>query len=111
MGVESRRIGTWTVLRPSGRMDGQTAPDLEAEFLGRLGGDTPHLALDLAEVPYVSSAGLRVILSLFRACALLAPQPMVREVLTVSGFETLLPIHASIEELPAQPCPLSLEAP
>lgn len=108
MGVESRGIGTWTVLRPSGRMDGQTSADLESECLEHLGGGTPRLALDLAEVPYVSSAGLRVILSLFRACAsrggalaLLAPQPMVREVLAVSGFETLLPIHASIEELPA----------
>lgn len=45
----------------AGRLDTKTAPELEAA-LGDLAG-IERLSLDLGGVPYVSSAGLRVLLS------------------------------------------------
>ncbi len=46
----------------AGRLDTNTAPALEAELEGNLDGVT-ELVLDFADLEYISSAGLRVILS------------------------------------------------
>ena len=46
----------------SGRLDTTTAPQLEAELKENLGG-VEKLVLDLKELDYLSSAGLRVLLS------------------------------------------------
>lgn len=45
-----------------GRLDTITAPQLEAEIKSNIGGVT-ELIIDLAELTYISSAGLRVLLS------------------------------------------------
>lgn len=45
-----------------GRMDTTTAPQLEAELKSSLGGIT-ELVFDFAQLKYISSAGLRVLLS------------------------------------------------
>jgi anti-anti-sigma factor len=96
------------VVRPEDRIDGQKAPELASWTRSLLGPGRAHLALDLSQVDYVSSAGLRVFLTLHRDCqagsgafALLAPSEAVREVLDVSGFSTLLTILSSEDELPA----------
>ena len=46
----------------AGRLDTNTAPSLEAELGGNLDGIT-DLVLDFKDLEYISSAGLRVILS------------------------------------------------
>ncbi len=46
----------------AGRLDTNTAPSLEAELGGKLDGIT-NLILDFNDLEYISSAGLRVILS------------------------------------------------
>ena len=60
-----------------------------------------RLVLDLSGVDFISSAGLRAVLSLFKqtlaakgAFALCALQPTVLEVLDISGFTNLIPTHA-----------------
>lgn len=100
--------GKWTLVRVEGRIDGQTAPELETQTRGLLERGQVNVALDLARVGYVSSAGLRVFLTLFRGCqaqaggfALVAPVAAVREVLEVSGFATVLNLVESEAGLPA----------
>ena len=46
----------------AGRLDTVTAPEFEAELKASIGGVT-MLTLDFAELEYISSAGLRVLLS------------------------------------------------
>jgi anti-anti-sigma factor len=101
-------VGTWTVVRLEGRIEGQTAPAVEAELRPLIVSSSVRLALDLSQVDYVSSAGLRVFLSLFRECQaqpdrfiLVAPKAAVREVLDISGFSTILTLVDSEEALPA----------
>lgn len=54
--------GTSLSIALSGRLDTTTAPQLEAELKNSLEGKT-ELILDFAELSYISSAGLRILLS------------------------------------------------
>lgn len=62
MDLQSVKEGARLSVHVAGRIDTKTAPELEAA-LGDLAG-VGELALDFTEVPYVSSAGLRVLLAL-----------------------------------------------
>jgi anti-sigma B factor antagonist len=95
----------WKVLRVSGRLDTSTAGELEVKCLERMG-DAQQLALDLEDVNYINSTGLRVLLFLLKLLTdrggrmvLVAPQPLVREVLEVSGFTSLFPVLSGLDEL------------
>ncbi|HNQ80887.1 MAG: STAS domain-containing protein [Acidobacteriota bacterium] len=88
-----------------GHLDAVSSPELE----GRLGTwfEEPgtRLVLDLNGLEYISSAGLRVILSAAKKMkarngklGLSRLQPRVREVFQVSGFSSIIPVF---ETLPA----------
>ena len=88
-----------TVAALKGRLDTATAPAAESRLLGLLEGGGKVVA-DLAEVHYVSSAGLRVLLKAAKQAkagggsfAVASPQAPVREVLEISGFDKILAIH------------------
>ena len=50
----------------SGKLDTITAPELEGEVRDALTGDVKKLVFDLEELKYISSAGLRVLMSAAR---------------------------------------------
>jgi anti-anti-sigma factor len=81
-----------------GRLDTATAPAIEGELLQHLNGS--HLVLDMSEVGFVSSAGLRVLLKAAKAAkssgngfVLCGLQPAVREVYEISGFDRIIIVH------------------
>lgn len=61
MNINKSANGTELTMAIVGRLDTVTAPEFEAEFKASIGG-VESLILDLAELEYTSSAGLRVIL-------------------------------------------------
>ena len=82
----------------AGRLDTVTAPDLEQAFKESLTGIT-DLTLDFENLEYISSAGLRVLLSAYRTMnakggmKLTNINEIVREVLEVTGFADILTIE------------------
>jgi anti-anti-sigma factor len=95
----------WKILAVSGRIDALTSGAMETRCHAALK-ETPRVALDLKEVDYISSAGLRVLLSSLKlatsrngAFALIAPQDTVREVLEMSGFAKIFQIVEGLQEL------------
>lgn len=81
----------------SGRLDTMTAPELEASVKSNL--ETVSSAvLDLKDLEYVSSAGLRVILTIHKALAgkdgltVKSPNETVDEVFDITGFSDILNI-------------------
>ena len=62
MTINMDRNGTSLTVSLEGRLDTSTAPKLEAELKSALKG-VRDLTIDLADLAYVSSAGLRVLLS------------------------------------------------
>lgn len=79
----------------SGRLDTVTAPDL-AENLKELSGIT-DIVMDCADLSYVSSAGLRVLLTARKSIpgelVLEHVTPSVLDVLDITGFTGILTIR------------------
>ena len=71
-----------------GRLDTNTAPQLESIVKGRLEGIT-RLELDFAGLDYLSSAGLRVILAMI----IRNVNDTIMEVFEVTGFSDILTIE------------------
>lgn len=94
--VETTEEHVWIVM-PSGRLDPTGGPRLEEFCLPRLRADRKWLLLDLQDIFFLSSAGLRSILTLLKAVqalggdlALCHLQPMVLRVFCAAGFDTFL---------------------
>ena len=62
MNIEKKINGTELLIGLTGRLDTTTAPLLEAEVKREISGKT-NLVFDFANLEYLSSAGLRVLLS------------------------------------------------
>ena len=86
------------VVALEGRLDTTTAPQLEDELKNSLDGVT-ELVFDLGALEYISSAGLRVLLSAFKtmygkgSMKVTNANELVMEVFEVTGFSNFLPIE------------------
>ncbi len=82
----------------SGRLDTVTAPQLEAE-LEKILSDSDALVLDMANLEYISSAGLRVILKAQKAMNTKGTMKLIHvgenimEVFDITGFSDFLNIE------------------
>ena len=97
MNIAKETSGNTLTVTLEGRLDTITAPDLE-QALSNLEG-IKHLVLNFADVGYISSAGLRVLLALQKRMAkqgdmkLTQVDQLVMEVLEMSGFVDILTIE------------------
>ena len=96
MQIDNDDIGTARVVRPHGRIDSSTSGALE-QALKAEGG--PVTLLDMSDVSYISSAGLRVVLVATKAAragggrfAVFGLSPSVRSVFELSGFDRIVSI-------------------
>ena len=82
----------------AGRLDTTTAPDLEKEIKSSLEGVT-ELIMDFEKLDYISSAGLRVLLSAQKQMSkqgsmkVIKVSDLVMEVFEVTGFTDILTIE------------------
>lgn len=105
MDIEIHKMPKVTVLAVSGRVDSATAPDLEAKLKELVDAELTQIVLDLKHVEYMSSAGLRAMVSTLKAVKrvngdlrLSSPSPRVEEVLRLAGLTSIFSIHQSQEE-------------
>ena len=98
MTIEKKLSGESLTLMVSGRLDTQTAPELENELDSVLAG-LKELTFDFANLEYVSSAGLRVILKAQKAMnaqgsmKLTGVNDSIMEVFDITGFLDILTIE------------------
>ncbi len=92
MEITKTREGEKLTVALKGNLDTVTAPQLEGEL--KLDG-VKELVLDISEVAYVSSAGLRVFLSACKTMtkqgtmSIQGAQPAVMDVFRITGFSTI----------------------
>ena len=101
MDITVERQQQATIVAAGGKLDAAGAPELESRCKTLIQEGANRLLLDLARVEYVSSAGLRSLLVLAKAVksaggglALCSLVPAVRDVMTISGFDNILPLAA-----------------
>ena len=105
MNITERKTGDIVTLSLSGRLDTTTAKAFEDRILAHIESGERRIAIDLAELEYISSAGLRVFLLAAKRldsaqgrialCAL--PEP-IREVFDIAGFISIFAIYDSHQE-------------
>ena len=97
MTINKTRSGNSLTVAIEGRLDTTTAPQLEAELKASLDGIT-ELTMDLSTLEYISSAGLRVLLSAQKIMnkqgemKVAGANETVMEVFEVTGFSDILNI-------------------
>ena len=98
MTIEKNLNGTELNVTIIGRLDTTTAPQLEAEFKANISG-VETLILDFAELEYLSSAGLRVLLQAQKTMnkqgemIIKNVNETINEIFEVTGFIDILTIE------------------
>jgi anti-anti-sigma factor len=100
MEIKQERDGDVVIVRLSGRLDSGAAASAEERLGAALAGEPPRMAIDMSDLDYISSAGLRVLLVLAKKVqqqkgkvALGGLVANVREVFAVSGFDSIFAIE------------------
>ncbi|HSY52813.1 MAG TPA: STAS domain-containing protein [Opitutaceae bacterium] len=104
--VSKENEGTHVRIILQGDLTSATAPQLESALAGYLaGGGPPDWLLDLGQLGFSSSAGLRVFLAYAKKIknakgrlVLCNLQPNVREVFDLSGFTQIFTIESGADE-------------
>jgi len=94
----------YCLIAPEGRIDTINAGLFEKHLNEYMDGGNIKFIMDFSDLEYISSSGLRVVLSVrkkivpmggyIRLCNL---QPSIREVFEISGFSNILPVFADLE--------------
>ena len=98
MKINKEQTGNVMTLALEGRLDTTTAPELEKELKESLDGVT-DLTFDLEKLEYISSAGLRVLLSAQKtmnkqgSMKLVHVGEVIMEIFEVTGFSDILTIE------------------
>ena len=98
LNIEKKTNGTELTVALTGRLDTTTAPDLEKELKENLDGVTA-LVIDMAALEYISSAGLRVLLSAQKIMGKQGEMKVthvgetIMEIFEVTGFSDILTIE------------------
>jgi anti-sigma B factor antagonist len=101
--TEETRDG-WRVVAVRGRADAESADELEDALTGAIHSNA-RVAVDFAALDYISSAGLRAVITAARAAqvrqsgfVVCSPTTRVRKVFEVSGLQEIIQI---VEVLPS----------
>ena len=98
MKITKNLNGTTLTVALEGRLDTTTAPELEQALKEIMDGAT-ELTMDFSKLDYISSAGLRVLLSAHKnmmkkgGMKVVNANEMVKEVFDVTGFADILDIE------------------
>jgi anti-sigma B factor antagonist len=105
MDISERRTADIVTLGLSGKLDTTTAKTFEERILALIESGDRRFIVDLAQLDYISSAGLRVFLLAAKRlegwkgklvlCSLKDP---VREVFDIAGFSTIFSLYGSHHE-------------
>lgn len=96
----------------SGRMDIEGVGQIETKFAGMTAAPRMSIVVDMSEVPYMSSIGIRALLINAKAVSrrggkfvLLSPQRDVKKVLETSGIDQLIGLYSDLDDAVANVTP------
>lgn len=96
--------GDVAVAKLSGSVDAATAPDVTTRLTDHIDDGSTRLVVDLTELEYTSSAGLRALLAATKQARgaggdfrLAGPGERVRRVLSLSGFDSIIKTYPDVD--------------
>ncbi len=103
--ITLKEINDIAIISLIGTLDTNTSPEAEVEINKSLEDGARKMAIDLENTRYVSSAGLRIFLATAKKMMsvggkliLCHPNDIVKDILHVSGFNTIIDVRATVEE-------------
>jgi anti-anti-sigma factor len=104
MQIATHEQGAVSIVAVAGRVDSATAPELENTLKRLVEAEKTQIVLDLLGVEYMSSAGLRAMVSTLKAVKrvngdlrVANPSSRVDEVLRLAGLSSIFAIYPSRE--------------
>jgi len=106
MEINTNQEQGFQVLGLVGNFDTASAAEKEQEFIDLVGDGSGKFLVDLAEVPFIASSGLRILLKIAQAIKvgggslhLCSLNDTVREVFAISGFDKILNVSENKEQV------------
>jgi stage II sporulation protein AA (anti-sigma F factor antagonist) len=103
--IDKSKSGNLLVLGPRGRLDGESGPILEDLILEQVKSGERDIVIDLSQVDYMSSRGLRVVITGAKACqaaggrlVACSPQTGVKKIIEMTGLPTMIGLYDSSDE-------------
>jgi anti-anti-sigma factor len=105
MEITSEKIGAVFAIQLAGRLDAQTSKAVEEQLLSLIEGGERILVLDLSQLDYISSVGLRVFMltakrlkSVNGRMTMCALPPAVQQIFDIAGFSSMFRIFPTQAE-------------
>ena len=105
MEIKIKEINEVTVVGIEGKLDTSTSPEAVAKIGNLLDDGQKKIILNLENLNYLSSSGLRVFLVLAKRLKssggiikLCCPNDVVKDILDISGFDTIIDVRNTEEE-------------
>ncbi|MGB3944119.1 MAG: STAS domain-containing protein [Methanothrix sp.] len=105
MKLDNKSSGDVMIVLPAGRLDAPSSEELKADMEKLIGEGWIKIVANLEGVDYISSSGLRVMLSALKKLRslggdlkLASLRPYVRETFEIAGFTQLFKIYDGEEE-------------
>ncbi|MBM4464403.1 MAG: STAS domain-containing protein [Chloroflexi bacterium] len=104
MEITTRQLKRVDVVTVSGRVDSAAAPRLEEALKAIVDANRFRICLDLKDLEYISSAGIKVLISFLKTCKrwnrgdlrLANMSPYITEVFDLAGLTSLFQLYPSI---------------
>ena len=108
METSQKREGDILVLSPVGQIDNETSAIFQTQLMDVVGEGNGRVLIDFARVDYISSAGLRALMTASKKTkagggriAITALNKMVREIYEISRFTLIVPAFDTAAEATA----------
>src|SRR5687768_17367478 len=92
------------LIKLAGRLDIIGTGEIETKFTGYCSGEKIRVIVDLSEVDFLASIGIRLLMLTAKSVAsrggkmvLLNPQPEIQHVLDVTGIPAIIPVYSQFE--------------
>ena len=103
--ISEQHEGDVVVLGPVGRLNNETSPEFQSRLLGCVGSAGASVLVDLSKVDYMSSAGLRALMTASKQSkatggrlAVAGLNAVVKEIFAISRFSYVVTVY----DTPAQ---------
>ena len=108
MEIQYSEVGPIRLVKLIGNLDSVGTGAIETRFAGYCAGDGARVLVDLSEVDYLASIGIRLLTVNAKSLAsrrgrmvLLQPNDNVKNVLELTGIPSIIPMYDSLESAEA----------